>query len=120
MVFQNSDSTTMHIYFLRHGDASSESQYNDTDRPLIDLGVRKAKLISTFFRRMNIVIDAAFSSPLKRSLETASIVFSNINNVPISSCDFLLNGSDPQKLFDQINKFGVSSGTFSRARTISI
>ncbi len=32
----------MLIYFLRHGDASSDSRLHDSERPLTDLGVRQA------------------------------------------------------------------------------
>lgn len=99
----------MHIYFLRHGDASSDSRYNDSERPLTDLGVRQATFVGTLLQRMNIVVDAALSSPLKRAQDTATKVLSSNNKLKITCGEFLLNGSDPQLLFDQLNELRVSS-----------
>jgi phosphohistidine phosphatase len=99
----------MHIYLLRHGDASSDSRFDDSERPLTDLGVRQARLVGTLLQRMNIVVDAALSSPLKRAQDTATTVLSNINKRKIVCSEFLLNGSDPQLLFDQLNELRVLS-----------
>jgi phosphohistidine phosphatase len=99
----------MHIYFLRHGDASSDSRYNDSERPLTNLGMHQAALVGNFLQRMNVVIDATLSSPLKRAHTTASIVLSNNKNQKIDCREFLLNGSDPQLLFDQLNELRTSS-----------
>jgi len=99
----------MHIYFLRHGDASSDSLIDDSKRPLTDLGVQQATLVGTFLQRINIVIDVVLSSPLKRAQDTTSIVLSNINKKQIVYSELLVNGSDPRQLFKQLNKFKVSS-----------
>jgi len=99
----------MHIYFLRHGDASYDSRYNDSERPLTDLGVRQATLVGTLIQRMNIVVDAMLSSPLKRAQDTATTVLSSNNKRKITCSEFLLNGSDPQLLFDQLNELRASS-----------
>jgi len=99
----------MHIFFLRHGDASSDSRYEDSERPLSDLGMRQATLVGSFLQRMNIVIDTALSSPLKRAHDTASIVLSYINNPQITVSELLMNGTDPRRLFDQLNKLKVPS-----------
>jgi len=99
----------MHIYFLRHGDASSDTRYSDSERPLTHLGERQAALVGTFLQQKNIVIHATLSSPLKRAQETASIVLSNIRTPTIVLSDLLLNGSDPLELFEQMNSLNVSS-----------
>jgi phosphohistidine phosphatase len=99
----------MHIYFLRHGDASSDSRFSDNERPLTDRGKLQATLVGTFLQRMKVVIDAAFSSPLKRAQDTGSIVLSNISKQKIVLSEFLLNGSDPRQLFEQLNELRVSS-----------
>jgi len=99
----------MHIYLLRHGDASSDSRYNDNDRPLTELGVSQATLIGTLLQRINIVFDVVLSSPLKRAIDTTSIVLSKINNHQIAASELLVNKSDPQKLFDHLNELNVSS-----------
>jgi phosphohistidine phosphatase len=94
----------MHIFFLRHGDASSDSRYSDSERPLTDLGMRQAKQVGSFLQRMNVNIDAALSSPLKRAQETAAIVLSKIYNRQIAVSELLLNGTDPKRLFEQLDK----------------
>ncbi len=99
----------MHIYLLRHGDASSNSIYSESERPLTDLGRHQATFVGTLLQRMNIVIDVALSSPLKRAQDTASIVLSNINKQQIIYSELLVNSSDPRQLFKQLNKFKVSS-----------
>ena len=99
----------MHIYFLRHGDASSHSQYSDSDRPLTDLGIRQAMLVGTLLQRMNAVMDTAISSPLKRAQETASIVLSTIDKKLITFNNLLINGSDPQQLFHHLDELRESS-----------
>lgn len=99
----------MHIFFLRHGDASSDSRYDDSERPLTDIGMHQAALVGSFLQRMNVTIDSAFSSPLKRAQDTASIVLSNINNRQIAVNELLMNGADPQQLFEQLNKLNAPS-----------
>jgi phosphohistidine phosphatase len=99
----------MHIYFLRHGDTSSDSQYKDSERPLTDLGMRQAALVGTLLQRMNIAIDLVLSSPLIRAQHTASIVISNITKQQVVFSELLVNGSDPRQLFDQLNKLRAPS-----------
>jgi phosphohistidine phosphatase len=98
----------MHIFFLRHGDASSDSRYDDGERPLTDLGIRQATLVGSLLQRMNVVIDVALSSPLKRAQDTASIVLSNIHNRQIAVSELLMSGADPRQLFEHLNKLKVS------------
>jgi phosphohistidine phosphatase len=99
----------MLIYFLRHGDASSDSHIHDNERPLTDLGVHQATLIGAFLKRMNIHIDTIISSPLARAQQTASIIQENINKQQHSVTDFLLNGTDQHQLIKHLNNLGVSS-----------
>jgi phosphohistidine phosphatase len=99
----------MHIYLLRHGDASFNSIYSESERPLTDLGRHQATLVGTLLHRMNIVIDVALSSPFKRSQQTASIVLSNINKQQIAFNEILVNGSGPRQLLKQLDELGVSS-----------
>ena len=109
MWFPDSGNATMHIYFLRHGDASSHSRYSDGERPLTDLGMRQAALVGALLQRTNIAVDAALSSPLKRAQDTASIVLPYINKQQITFSDVLMNGSDPQRLFEQLEELRLSS-----------
>lgn len=99
----------MLIFFLRHGDASSDSRYGDSERPLTDLGVRQATMVGTLLRRMDPAVELVLSSPLKRARDTASCVLAAVKNQQILISDFLLNGSDPRQLFEQLNTLKVQS-----------
>jgi len=99
----------MHIYFLRHGDASSDSRHSDDKRPLTKLGEHQAALVGSLLHRMNIVVDIVISSPLKRTQETAAIVISKTHKRQIDTSELLVNGSDPRQLFEKLNKLRVPS-----------
>ena len=99
----------MHIFFLRHGDAVSDSRYTDDVRPLSELGKRQAALVGTFLQRMNLTVDTVLSSPLKRAQETAIIVSSAIHSQQTNESEWLLNGSDQQHLFRYLASLKVSS-----------
>jgi phosphohistidine phosphatase len=99
----------MHIFFLRHGDASSDSRYDDSERPLTDLGMRQATMVGTFLQRMNVTIDSVISSPLTRAQETASIILSNFKNRQATVSELLLNGSDPRHLFEHLSQLKAPS-----------
>ena len=99
----------MDVFFLRHGDAVSDSRYSDNARPLSDLGKRQATTIGTLLRRMNVVVDTILSSPLKRAQETASIVSSAIHCRQMTVSELLMNGSAPQQLFKQLTSLNVPS-----------
>jgi phosphohistidine phosphatase len=95
---------TMHILLLRHGDASTHSRYDDSERPLTDTGIRQAASVGTFLQRINVRIDVALTSPLKRAQETASIVLSHVKNQQFEISELLMNGTDPQRLFEHLQK----------------
>jgi phosphohistidine phosphatase len=95
---------TMHILLLRHGDASIHSRYDDSERPLTDTGMHQAASVGTFLQRMNVRIDAALTSPLKRAQETATIVLSHFKNRQLEISELLLNGSDPQQFFEHLQE----------------
>ena len=99
----------MHIFFLRHGDALSDSRYTDDARPLSEPGKRQAALVGAFLQRMNLTVDTILSSPLQRAQETASIVSSAIHSQQMNDSELLLNGSDQQRLFRHLTSLKTSS-----------
>jgi phosphohistidine phosphatase len=99
----------MLIYFLRHGDASSDSSMDDGARPLTGLGIRQATLVGKFLQQSNTHVDIILSSPLKRAQQTAGIVQPGISPVKHVALDLLLNGTDYRKLFSHLESLGVSS-----------
>lgn len=99
----------MLIYLLRHGDASSDPNLHDSERPLTNLGIRQANCVGTFLRQMNVQVDTIISSPLVRAQQTASIVQENIGRQKLIISDFLLNGADQTELIQYLNNLCVSS-----------
>ena len=70
----------MVLYLIRHG----RTDWNDkgllqgkSNIPLNDDGIKSAKKLHEYFLDKN--IDLCFSSPLTRTLETAEIIFPNLN-----------------------------------------
>ena len=71
------------FYFLRHGEASWNAEgrlCGRTDVPLSDVGRRQAQLLAQ--RLKPILVEALYSSPLSRALETARIVGQSIGREP--------------------------------------
>jgi phosphohistidine phosphatase len=92
----------MHLYFLRHGIASSDAHLHDTERPLTDAGIHQARLVGSFLRRANISIDTILSSPLLRAQQTASLVQSQIGAPVAVTSEFLVNGTDQRQLLKDL------------------
>jgi phosphohistidine phosphatase len=99
----------MLIYFLRHGDASSNSRFNDEERPLTDLGNKQAKAVGKFLRHTKTQINIILTSPLIRACETGAAVQSFIKAPRMEVSENLINGSNPKHLFKQIADFDVES-----------
>jgi phosphohistidine phosphatase len=99
----------MLIYFLRHGDASSNSRYHDNERPLTDLGNKQASYVAKFLHSTKTHINIILTSPLTRACETGAIVQSTIHAPRMETTEFLLNGSNQKQLLKQITEFDVES-----------
>jgi phosphohistidine phosphatase len=99
----------MLIYFLRHGDASSNSRYHDSERPLTDLGHKQASYVGKFLRCTKTHINIILTSPLTRACETGAIVQSVIRAPRVETTEFLVNGSNQKQLFRQMTAFNVES-----------
>ena len=70
----------MTLYILRHASAGSRRQNPllDRRRGLDKEGKQQCLLIGAYLNAMNVSFDAIISSPLKRSLQTASLVATEI------------------------------------------
>jgi phosphohistidine phosphatase len=66
----------MNIYFLRHASAGKRmvSSSKDDRRPLDDDGILQARYIGRMLAALDIQVEQIVSSPLKRALQTASLV----------------------------------------------
>jgi phosphohistidine phosphatase len=66
----------MVLYFLRHASAG-KAQMNaakDAKRPLDDEGILQARYTGRLLANLDVQVDHIISSPLKRALQTASLV----------------------------------------------
>jgi len=70
------------LYLLRHAKSSWQNpDMNDFDRPLLEKGLKRSKLILDYLLKHNIKIDLIVSSPAVRALATAEI-FARVLNYP--------------------------------------
>jgi phosphohistidine phosphatase len=99
----------MLIYFLRHGDASSDSRYQDSDRPLTETGNKQALYVGNFLRHINVHINLILTSPILRANQTGQIIQSIIKSPRIETTEFLINGTDPDQLFKHIAGYDIES-----------
>jgi phosphohistidine phosphatase len=69
------------IYLIRHAEAvpSGDPNYEDDDRPLLDLGRRQARQLGAALAERGIRFDAVLSSPLPRALATAEEMLAGMN-----------------------------------------
>lgn len=58
---------------MRHGKSSWDFSVSDIDRPLQERGVSDAHLVALEFKKINLNIDALYSSPANRALHTGMI-----------------------------------------------
>ena len=99
----------MLIHLLRHGDASSDSRYHDSERPLTELGVKQAAFVGKYFQSNSIRIDTIYASPLTRAQQTADIVRSHIGGPAVLTTEYLVNGTNQRQLFSQLEQINSSS-----------
>jgi phosphohistidine phosphatase len=66
----------MNLYILRHASAgtSRENPLLDVKRPLDKEGKQQCILVGSYLNALNVQFDLIVSSPLKRALQTASLV----------------------------------------------
>src|SRR5580658_3093964 len=72
----------MQIFFLRHANAG-EPKLNpakDEKRPLDKLGIEQSHDVGRALAALNITVDVILSSPLKRAMQTASVVANEIDH----------------------------------------
>ena len=72
------------FYFLRHGEATWNAEgrlCGSTDIPLSDVGRQQARALGG--RLQSLTVEALYSSPLSRALETARIVGEAIGREPV-------------------------------------
>ncbi len=98
----------MKLYFLRHGEASHKAP-TDFERELTDDGVRSAKTVGVFCKRMNLHFSAAFTSPLVRAKQTAALVLNGLPDVRLDETEFLTPDTDPKNLLGMLKPFTLEN-----------
>ncbi len=70
----------MIVYFLRHGFAGTKrlNPAQDDKRPLTLEGIEQCRYVGRLLNALDVHVDKVFSSPMKRSTQTASFVANEI------------------------------------------
>ena len=101
----------MTLYILRHASAGSRRRNPllDRKRGLDKEGKQQCLLIGAYLNAMGVSFDAIISSPLKRSLQTASLVATDWPSVyPKAPTDLVPSGYAISGVFDLAPLTGVS------------
>ena len=72
----------MQIYFLRHANAGEPklSPASDEKRPLDKLGIQQSHDVGRMLAALETTVDAIISSPLRRAVQTADVVASELGH----------------------------------------
>lgn len=106
----------MIVYFVRHASAGQHkaNATKDEKRPLDREGTRQAYQVGRLLAALNVEIDVVISSPLKRALQTASLVANEIDYEQKIESDSALR---PEATFDS---FGHVLSRYERQDAIMI
>src|ERR1700694_3795857 len=90
----------MIVYFLRHASAGKKmlNAAKDERRPLDEEGILQARYIGRLLTNLDVQVECIISSPLKRALQTASLVANELAfESPVQAEDALR----PEAAFEQ-------------------
>lgn len=96
----------MDIFILRHGDANSDSKKitDDSKRALTETGIKEIENVSSLFEELDIEISHVFSSPLKRTKQTAEIILKNQKKAKMTELAELKPEGAPSEACKKITK----------------
>ena len=66
------------LVIVRHAKSSWDYEVSDRDRPLKERGIQDAYLVSNELKKLDLTVDAVFSSPANRALQTCTIFLNQI------------------------------------------
>ncbi|MGE5325017.1 MAG: phosphohistidine phosphatase SixA [Actinomycetota bacterium] len=98
----------MTIYFLRHASAGRKTvnPKKDERRPLDQEGILQARYIGRLLASLDVQVEHIVSSPLKRSLQTASLVANEVaHEAAIRVEDALRPGSDYSRFREMLSRY---------------
>ncbi|MCX6136118.1 MAG: phosphohistidine phosphatase SixA [Ignavibacteriales bacterium] len=99
----------MRLYFLRHTDASHESNTPDAERSLSPKGAAQAETIAAFLSRLDLQLNRTLSSPYLRAKQTAIRVCSLLNAPAPEYSSCLTPETEPVELFEELRHFSRDS-----------
>lgn len=70
------------LYLLRHGNARKTKGESYVTAPLTELGRAQAQMTGAHFQHSGISFDGYYASPLKRAVETATLIGDSIEQAP--------------------------------------
>jgi phosphohistidine phosphatase len=98
----------MVIYFLRHASAGKRvvSTSKDDRRPLDEEGILQARYMGRMLANLDVQVEQIVSSPLKRALQTASLVANELAvETAVQIDDALLPEADLAKFQAMLSRF---------------
>lgn len=98
----------MTIYFLRHASAGKRmlNPKKDERRPLDEEGILQARYIGRLLASLDVQVEQIVSSPLKRALQTASLVANELAHEPAVRLEEALRPeSDYTRFRDMLSRY---------------
>jgi broad specificity phosphatase PhoE len=75
-------STITELFLIRHGNAKKLQGETYVTAPLTELGRRQAQVTGAYLKQQGIHFDGYYCSPLKRAIETATLIGERIGQMP--------------------------------------
>lgn len=94
----------MTLYLLRHAEAEL-SATSDSARRLTAKGEDQAARTGKFCRKNGLVPEVILSSPVKRALQTATMVAGNLDGVEVVEVAWAACGMDPEEAIEGLQAY---------------
>jgi phosphohistidine phosphatase len=92
----------MELYLLRHGDADNSAGVADEQRALTRAGIESVRQVLAVARERGAAPAAAFTSPLRRAIETARLAEEILGGGPPVVLNALALARWPDELWDEV------------------
>ncbi|QQL44021.1 SixA phosphatase family protein [Sulfuriroseicoccus oceanibius] len=95
----------MKLTLLRHATAQDHHECPDSERKLIDKGIRQSHQAAAFASTHGMKPDLVLTSPLVRAHQTAAIFCEDLQLEPPSVCQWLSAGARPQDMLEELQAY---------------
>jgi phosphohistidine phosphatase len=101
----------MNVGFFRHGPAAARGTegVSEADRPLTSEGRKKTLQAAKGLKSLDLGVDAVYTSPLPRALQTAAIVAEVLRLPAPEVLDELSPGGSARRLLEGLRKLNVKT-----------